>query len=252
MRSIKLAAIAAVLTCAGAAFAQPAGTQFVSAGLDSGTANFLDANLNVISTFDTAGSFNGATVGAGQIFIGDFGISGWNIYDLNGNFQSTVSAGTLLQGMTYASGDILIHDPGTPSGPQLDLYTPNGTFVRTVATGVPATIEGLAFDGGNTVYAIENTSIEVYDFTTGALVGNLTNPLAPTELFGGTSITWFNNSLIVGGESGAWAQIDPATDTVINSGVANTDLYGLGVIPSPGAALPLIGVAGVAAIRRRR
>ena len=99
-----------VAALTGAAVAQPAGTEFVSAGLFSQTANFLDDSFNVLGTFDTGGSPNGAAVGGGQIFIGDFGIPGWNVYNIDGTFVQTVTAGVGQHGwgITYANGDILI------------------------------------------------------------------------------------------------------------------------------------------------
>jgi len=235
-----------VAALTGAAGAQPAGTEFVSAGLFSQTANFLDDSFNVLGTFDTGGSPNGAAVGGGQIFIGDFGIPGWNVYNIDGTFVQTVTAGASQQGITYANGDILIQNAGTPA---LELYTTGGTFIRTVAN-VALTVEGVAFDGNNTVYALDSSAIDAYDFTTGALQFSLSNP-ASNETFGGTAMTYRNGSLFVGAESGNWWEIDALNGSILDSGNGNTDLFGLAVIPAPGPAA-LLGLAGLAAARRRR
>lgn len=242
-------AITALMLTAGIAAAQPAGAMFVSAGLTSRTANFLDSSLNVISTFDTGGSFDGIAVGGGNIFVADFSAGGWHTYDLDGNFISTIATSdgfTFEQGLTYINGMLM-----TGGGPDLKLYQTDGTFVSTVVVGAGSTVEGVTFDGNNTVYALADT-IDVYDFTTGALLNSFANP-AINESFGGTALTYLNGDLIVGGQSGNWWRVDASNGAIQDSGTGNTDLFGLAVvaIPAPASSLALAGFGFMASRRRR-
>jgi len=247
--SLASAAASFAAACAVPALAQPGAAQFVGGGLNSRSAFFLDADFNLVSTFTGPRSFgfgNGVGVTGSTILVGDFDRMGWERFDLAGNSLGFTNAGTSdLQGLTTANGNVVVSNMR-----EIAEYSDDGAFIRTIASVGLNVVEGLAFDGDNTIYSLGNT-IDAYDYTTGTLVDTLTNPFFEVEDFDGTAITHFEGDLIIGSVSGNWARIDIATDSVIDSGNAGIDLSGLAVIPAPSSGL-MLGAAGLLVVRRRR
>lgn len=249
MRNSAIALFAAGVM-ASAASAQPNGTAYVGStwGNPSNSVVYLDANMNVLGSFNTGADLpNGAAVGGGYIFTGHFVNQQVRAFDYNGNFQFSWPAPSGLQGLEYVDGNIAVADAS--SGTIIFYNALTGAQQYSIPSA-GATVEGLAYDGKN-LFELGDT-IDAVDPLTGNVNYSLNNP-AINDPFGGTGLAWSAGSLMIGSANGNWYQIDAGNGSLLASGNNGADMYGLGTmrVPAPGA-MGLLGVAGIVAGRRRR
>jgi hypothetical protein len=235
---------------ASVASAQPIGTAYVGAtwGNPSNSVVYLDSDLNVLGSFATGADLpNGAAVGGGLIFTGHFIQQEVRAFDLDGNLQFSWPATSGLQGLEYVDGNIAVADANSGSVVFYDALTGAQQY------SIPSqgsTVEALAYDGTN-LFQLGN-SIAAVDPLTGNVNYTLNNP-AINDDFGGTAMAWSAGMLTIGSANGNWYQIDSGNGNLLASGNNGADMFGLGAIriPAPGA-MGLLGVAAIAAARRRR
>jgi YVTN family beta-propeller protein len=191
-----------------------------STGSGSVPVNYCDeADQSTPITFTTTGLFSVSTSATPEVTPGCYVSSGYS--------------GTVY----YQFGDpviIAVTVPGTDGGPlptavPSDSSTTTSTSSTTTTTTVPPQ---LTISGGNGGFALDGSDIflesgygeiDQYNNTTGALENSLTLPSSPN---GGGGVGGLGNGSLAVDSSNLWAvsyndsilyQIDPSSDTIVNS-----------------------------------
>jgi hypothetical protein len=135
--------------------------------------------MNSLSSFAVSDTNpNGITTDGNIIWTGHFTTNSVVAYDLAGNqlFSWSDPGVSGLQGLTYInSSEIAAMD--AVSG-NINFFNPfTGSFVRSFSAA--PLVEGLAYDGGNTLYQLGTNEIVASDVNTGATLFTLANPARP-------------------------------------------------------------------------
>jgi MYXO-CTERM domain-containing protein len=250
MKRVLMAAASVALTM-GVAHATPV---YITSTWSDQSVHFLDSDMNSLSSFAVSDTNpNGITTDGNIIWTGHFSTNSVVAYDLAGNqlFSWSDPGVSGLQGLAYInSSEIAAMDA---SGVNINFFDPfTGSFVRSFAAAA-GTVEGLAYDGGNTLYQLDSGQIVASDVNTGSTLFTLANP-ASGDPFGGTGINYDSGMLVLGSANGNWYKIDALNGTLLDTGNNGLTMYGLATltaVPAPGA-LALLGLAGLVGARRRR
>lgn len=249
MKAIVSAMAMALVSLVGAASAQPAGAVYVAGEWNANNLVYLDSGMNVLGSFPSGGTLPNGLAGDSQYIYAGFFTNGSVSVFTHAGTPVTSWTGPLsgLQGLAKVGNNLAVQN-----GALIEYYD---ALTGTPMGSIPSfgfTIEGLAYlSGSNTLYQLGDNDIFLTDPTNGNILGTIPNP-AVNSNFGGTAFTDAgSNQLMVGDSVGNWWRIDGTNGNVLASGNNGVSMFGLGTIPAPGSAL-LLGVAGLAASRRRR